>query len=49
MASDGAEAVGSDVDDVERDALRDEGLDSDDPAVIAAVDLVAWELSLLRP
>jgi hypothetical protein len=27
-------------------ALRDEGLDPDDPAVIAAIDLVRWELSL---
>jgi hypothetical protein len=26
--------------------LRDEGLDPDDPAVIAAIDLVRWELSL---
>jgi hypothetical protein len=34
------------VDDDERQALRDEGLDPDDPAVIAAVDLVRWELSL---
>jgi hypothetical protein len=34
------------MDDVERDAIRDEGLDPDDPAVIAAIDLVRWELSL---
>jgi hypothetical protein len=34
------------VDDDERQALRDEGLDPDDPAVIAAIDLVRWELSL---
>jgi hypothetical protein len=27
--------------------LRAEGLDPDDPAVIAAIDLVRWELSLL--
>ena len=27
-------------------ALRDEGLDPNDPAVIAAIDLVRWELSL---
>jgi hypothetical protein len=27
-------------------ALRDEGLGPDDPAVIAAIDLVRWELSL---
>jgi hypothetical protein len=26
--------------------LRAEGLDPDDPAVIAAIDLVQWELSL---
>jgi hypothetical protein len=34
------------VDDDERQALRDEGLDPDDPAVVAALDLVRWELSL---
>jgi hypothetical protein len=36
------------VDADERQALRAEGLDPDDPAVIAAIDLVRWELSLLR-
>jgi hypothetical protein len=30
----------------ERQALRAEGLDPDDPSVIAAIDLVRWELSL---
>jgi hypothetical protein len=35
------------VDDKERQALRDEGLNPDDPAVIAAIDLVRWELSLI--
>jgi hypothetical protein len=35
------------VDDDERQALRAEGLDPDDPAVIAAIDLVRWELSLI--
>jgi hypothetical protein len=34
------------VDDEERQALHDDGLDPDDPAVIAAIDLVRWELSL---
>jgi hypothetical protein len=34
------------VDDHKRQALRDEGLDPDDPAVIAAIDRVRWELSL---
>jgi hypothetical protein len=34
------------VDDDERQALRGEGLNPDDPAVIAAIDLVRWELSL---
>jgi predicted nucleic acid-binding protein len=34
------------VDDDERQALRAEGLDPDDPAVIAVIDLVRWELSL---
>lgn len=33
---------------IERDALRDEGLDPDDPAAATAIDLVRWELSLLR-
>jgi hypothetical protein len=28
-------------------ALHAEGLDPDDPAVIAAIDLVRWELSLI--
>ena len=28
--------------------MRAEGLDPDDPAVVAALDLVRWELSLLR-
>src|SRR5271156_1016936 len=36
------------MDDEERQALRAEGLDPDDPAVIAAIDLVRWELSLGR-
>jgi hypothetical protein len=35
------------VDDDERQALQAEGLDPDDPAVIAAIDLVRWELSLI--
>jgi hypothetical protein len=34
------------VDDEERQALRAEGLDPDDPAVIAALNLVRWELAL---
>jgi hypothetical protein len=34
------------VDDDERQALQDERLNPDDPAVIAAIDLVRWELSL---
>jgi hypothetical protein len=29
-------------------AIRAEGLDPDDPAVIAAIDLVRWGLSLLQ-
>jgi len=36
------------MDDEELQAVRDEGLDPDDPAVVAALDLVRWELSLLR-
>jgi hypothetical protein len=35
------------VDDDERKAIRAEGLDPDDPAVPAALDLVRWELELL--
>lgn len=35
------------MDDIERDALRAEGLDPDDPAVVAAIDFVRWELQLL--
>jgi hypothetical protein len=31
----------------EREALRAEGLDPDDPALLAALDLVRWELQLL--
>jgi hypothetical protein len=34
------------VDDDERQAPQAEGLDPDDPAVLAAIDLVRWELSL---
>jgi hypothetical protein len=33
------------VDDDEREALRAEGLDPDDPAVAAAIDMARWELS----
>jgi hypothetical protein len=28
-------------------AVRAEGLDPDDPVVVAAIDLVRWELSLV--
>jgi hypothetical protein len=37
------------VDDEEVEALRAEGLDPDAPAVVAALDLVRWELSLIYP
>jgi len=36
------------MDDDEREAIRAEGLDPDDPAVRSALDLVRWELELLR-
>lgn len=36
-------------DDIEREAMRSEGFDPDDPATKTAIDLVRWELSLLRP
>lgn len=35
------------MDSYERDMLRAEGRDPDDPHVIAAIDLVRWELSML--
>jgi hypothetical protein len=34
------------VDDDDRQALKAEGLDPDGPAVIAAINIVRWELSL---
>ena len=37
------------MDDEDAQALRAEGLDPDDPAIVAAIDLVRWELSLLAP
>lgn len=36
------------MDDEEREAIRAEGLDPEDPAVITALDFVSWELELLR-
>jgi hypothetical protein len=33
-------------DDVEREAIRAEGHDPDDPAVVTAIDLIRWELSM---
>jgi hypothetical protein len=36
------------VDHEEREAIRAEGLDPDDPAVLRALDFVRWELELLR-
>lgn len=35
------------MDDIERKAMRTDGLDPDDPRVVAAIDLVRWELALL--
>jgi len=37
------------VDDIEREAIRDEGYDPDDPAVVAALDRVRDELAAVRP
>jgi hypothetical protein len=39
--------VHDNMDAEEAQAVRAEGLDPDDPAVSAAIDLVRWELSLL--
>jgi hypothetical protein len=36
------------MDDDEREAIRAEGLDPDQPDVRSALDLVRWELELLR-
>jgi hypothetical protein len=35
------------VDDEERQAVRADGFNPDDPAVVAAIDVVRWELSRL--
>ena len=35
------------MDDIERAAIRAEGYDPDNPAVIEAIDFVRWELQLL--
>ena len=35
------------MDEIELEAIRAEGHDPDDPAVVTAIDLVRWELSLL--
>ena len=34
------------MDEIEREAIRAEGLDPDDPAVVTAIDLVRRQLSL---
>jgi hypothetical protein len=34
------------MDDVDREAIRAEGLDPDDPVIMRAIDLVRWELPL---
>ena len=39
--------VQSGVDKTEREAIRSEGLDPDNPAVVTAIDFVRWPLSLL--
>ena len=35
------------MDDIEREAMKADGWDPDDPRVVAAIDLVRWELSLM--
>jgi hypothetical protein len=34
------------MDGIDREAIRAEGLDPDDPAVVTAIHVVRWELSL---
>jgi hypothetical protein len=36
------------MDDIEREAILAEGLDPDDQSLVTAIDLVRWELSMLR-
>jgi hypothetical protein len=35
------------MDETEREAIRADGLDPDDPEVVTAIDFVRWELSVL--
>jgi len=35
------------MDDIEREAIRVEVLDPDDPVIVTAIDFVRWELSML--
>lgn len=34
------------MDETEQEAIRAEGLDPDDPAVVTAIDLVRWQLAI---
>jgi hypothetical protein len=34
------------MDEIEREAIRAEDLDHDDPALVCAIDMVRWELSM---
>lgn len=36
------------MDEIERAAVRAEGLDPDDPVVVTAIDFVRWRLSLVE-
>lgn len=36
------------MDDIEREAIRDEGYDPDDPALVAAIDMVRAEVAPTR-
>jgi hypothetical protein len=40
--------VQSGMDETEREVIRADGFDPDDPAVVTAIDLVRWELSMLK-
>lgn len=36
------------MDEIQREAIRAEGLDPDDPIVVTAIDFIRWELPMLH-